>query len=417
MAKKSDVIVVSMDSPYPAEAAAVANGVVNAYLAEQSRQKQATGGEMLKSLEAEKAQLKSKRDAVLAAMVKTKQDGGVLSFRDDKGNIILDRTTSLSAALAAAEVTTMELRGQEAATKAALADPKRVPAFVESQQFKGHEFGDHEFDELRSQLAQSVLAMLSANTTEGPGHPGVQGIRTVVESLRQRVADKERSIADAQLISVSAQLSAAEEKERQLRDALRLQRDRALGLVPAAAEYERLDAEAAQLQKQSELLDARIAQVSVDHSVDAASPKPLNVRVLEWARAEERPVNPNKTLTLAAALMAGCVLGTGLALVRERRDGRLYEPGEIPLLLGTPVVAAVPRINARLSSVARGQLVHLDSHSPAAEAYRSARTALQLGAGATRGRSSWPPRRPATASRPPPATWPPPSRRPGTARC
>jgi capsular exopolysaccharide synthesis family protein len=50
-------------------------------------------------------------------------------------------------------------------------------------------------------------------------------------------------------------------------------------------------------------------------------------------------------------------------------------------MLGLPVVAMVPQINARLSSVARGQLVHLDARAPASEAYRLARTALHLGTG------------------------------------
>ena len=53
--------------------------------------------------------------------------------------------------------------------------------------------------------------------------------------------------------------------------------------------------------------------------------------------------------------------------------------GEIVPLLGVPVLAMVPRINTRLSSVARGQLVHLDARSPAAEAYRLIRTSLNLG--------------------------------------
>jgi capsular exopolysaccharide synthesis family protein len=49
-------------------------------------------------------------------------------------------------------------------------------------------------------------------------------------------------------------------------------------------------------------------------------------------------------------------------------------------LLGMPVIATVPRINNRLSSVARGQIVRLDARSPVAESYRSIRTSLNLGA-------------------------------------
>jgi capsular exopolysaccharide synthesis family protein len=44
------------------------------------------------------------------------------------------------------------------------------------------------------------------------------------------------------------------------------------------------------------------------------------------------------------------------------------------------VLAMVPRIKGKWSSAERGQLVQLDSRSPAAEAYRAIRTALHLGA-------------------------------------
>src|SRR5690606_38119079 len=139
--------------------------------------------------------------------------------------------------------------------------------------------------------------------------------------------------------------------------------------------YEKLDAEVARLQKQSELLDARIGELSMN-SVNAL---PLNVRVLERARIEDSPIRPKKALVLLASLMFGCLGGLGLAMAREWQDARLRQPEEIPAILGTPVVSVVPRINPRLSPVTRGQIVHLDARSPVAESYRSIRTSLKLG--------------------------------------
>jgi len=91
-------------------------------------------------------------------------------------------------------------------------------------------------------------------------------------------------------------------------------------------------------------------------------------------------VKPNKTLALGASLMLGWLVGIGLAMLREWQDVRLRSPDEVMSLLGTPILAQVPRINARLSSVARGQIVRLDARSAVAEAYRSIRTSLHLGA-------------------------------------
>jgi polysaccharide biosynthesis transport protein len=48
-------------------------------------------------------------------------------------------------------------------------------------------------------------------------------------------------------------------------------------------------------------------------------------------------------------------------------------------VLGVPVLAAIPRLSGRLSASARGRVVHLDTRSSAAEAFRSVRTWLDLG--------------------------------------
>jgi hypothetical protein len=123
-------------------------------------------------------------------------------------------------------------------------------------------------------------------------------------------------------------------------------------------------------------LDARIGEVNVND----VRGRPANVRVLEPARVAERPVKPKKAMVLGAGLLAGWVLGLGLALVGEWHEARLRSPREIVNVLGTPVVAAVPRISKRLSPVTRGQLVSLDVRSPVAEAYHSVRASLHLAA-------------------------------------
>ncbi len=110
VAKKSDVILVSMESPYPTEAAKIVNGVVDSYIAERSSRKQSTGLEMVRALEAEKQGLLRRRDAAMAAMQKYKRDNSVLSFGNDKANTALERTMTLSASLTTAEMATMELR-------------------------------------------------------------------------------------------------------------------------------------------------------------------------------------------------------------------------------------------------------------------------------------------------------------------
>ena len=373
--RRSDVINVSVESRYADEAALLADGVVNAYVAEQAQKAREVAREMVQTLRAEKEQLQAQREKAQAAMLSAQRDGGVPTFRDGKGNIVLGRLDALATALTAAETETIALKAEQESTLAAMDGGEAMRAFVEGLQFKGRDLGDREYDELRTQLVEQTSQLTAAMKVLGSKHPRVREIQSKVDYLKEQVARKEESIAESQLAAVTASLEAAQQKEAELRTALDEQKAKALEMSPAGAQYARLEGELLDLQRRCELIDNRIAELNVN-SIAAS---PYNVRVLQRAMVPEKPVKPNKALTLAAALLAGCVLGIGFAAVREWKDARLRAPEEIQPLLGIALVGIVPQINRRLSAVDRGQVVRLDSRSPVAEAYRSIRTTLHLG--------------------------------------
>jgi polysaccharide biosynthesis transport protein len=376
--RRSDIIEISMESAHPEEAAGLVNAVLESYMAEQARQRREAGQQMLAALEDEKQQVDARRDECVARMIEAQQRSGVMSFREDRGNTVLDRTVTLSDSLTSAELALFELQARQQAINEALADPAQRSAFVQAQLLKGRDSGDREYDELRGQLMQSMLALSTTMVFQGEGNKNVQGLQARLQSLRAQMQAKEELIAQAHLVELQTQLSAAAEQQRQVREALALQQGRAMALTPHAAEHARLAADVERLQKQSEQLANRIVEISVNNMKDV----PLGMRVLEPARVETKPIRPKKSLVLLAALMVGCISGIGMVMVREWQDVRLRSPDEIIALLGTPVVAMVPRINPRLSPVTRGQLVRLDARSPVAEAYRSVRTSLCLGSAA-----------------------------------
>ena len=373
--KRSDVINVSMESPDPQEAADIVEAVVAAYTAEQSQSARKTASGMVRVLQQEREQLVRQRAAAQEAMLAAQRERGEPTYRDGKGNIVLNRLDTLSNSLTAAEVNVIELKAQQEATLTAMGGPEELRAFVEGLQFRGRDLGDREYDELRSQVVQYEAQLKAMTGIQGPNHPRVRAIQSAINDLKRKVTAKEESIAESQLADVSSRLEAAEQKKAEISQALDAARKRALDLGPGEAAYAKLEAEVLELEKRGELLDRRIAEVNVN-SADAGG---LNVQVLQPAMVPDKPVKPNKALTLAAALLVGCVLGIGLATLREWQDARLRTADEIPALLGLPLLGAVPQINRSLSPADRGQVVRLDSRSPVAEAYRSIRTSLYLG--------------------------------------
>ena len=130
------------------------------------------------------------------------------------------------------------------------------------------------------------------------------------------------------------------------------------------------------MQKQCDVLDGRIQEVSVNNLNAGA----LDVEVLDPAHADEDPIRPKKSLTLAIALMAGLMLGTSVVMAQEWRDKRVRTPDEVAGLLELPIVGIVPRMPQHLSPPDRAKIVHEDSMSEVAEAYRGIRTTISFGA-------------------------------------
>lgn len=372
--KKDDVITVSFESPYPQEAVAVVKGIVDGYLYRLSRHKHLTGEEMVRILTTERAQLEQKREAGIESLVHFKAANGAVSFRDEKGNITLERLASLSTALTAAELATLDVRVQHDAAKAILADPEAISAYVEAQQMKGRDFGDKEFDDLRSQLEQYTLTLRTDLEVLGRNHVRSRAMLSAIDMLQEKIAAKEKSIAGARLAEMTVQLDAAESREKEIRTSLETQRQAALALNPKAAEYARLENDLDRMQKQCDVLDSRIQEVSVNNLSAGA----MNVEVFDPAHAEERPIRPKKTLSLGIALLAGLMLGTGFVMAQEWHDKRLRSPHDIAGVLEVPVLGSVPRMPHFLSISDRGQIVHFDSTAEAAESYRAVRTTIHF---------------------------------------
>jgi uncharacterized protein involved in exopolysaccharide biosynthesis len=72
-----------------------------------------------------------------------------------------------------------------------------------------------------------------------------------------------------------------------------------------------------------------------------------NVRVVEEAVVPGAPVKPHKRWNLMAAVVAGLVLGIGLAVVIDHFDTRIKTPEDVERLFGLPVIGVVPAFGDR----------------------------------------------------------------------
>ncbi len=119
-----------------------------------------------------------------------------------------------------------------------------------------------------------------------------------------------------------------------------------------------------------------------------------NISVAEIAIPPESPVSPRRLTTVMGALFLSTLFGMGLALFLEYLDDTIRTTEEIETYLGLPALAAIPQIDSlpskrKLLLVGANEegtaanptselLIHNDSRSSLAEAYRQLRTSILL---------------------------------------
>lgn len=118
-----------------------------------------------------------------------------------------------------------------------------------------------------------------------------------------------------------------------------------------------------------------------------------NIGVAEIAIPPEIPIAPRRLTTVLGVLFLSTLFGMGLALFLEYLDDTIRTTEEIETYLGLPALAAIPRIDSlpgkrKLLLVGANEegganptndlLIHNDSRSSLAEAYRQLRTSILL---------------------------------------
>ena len=374
LGKADDIITVTMESPYPKEAAVIVNAVVESYIAYQSRRQRNTAAEILKILQREKVRRDAELRQRFQAAMEFKRRNEIISFGSDDSNIILQRLATLSDALTRAELALMEAKARHEAARVLLADPRKM-LHLRDKLLAGEGTSSVEaqaLEEERNRLKLELTALRQQCTDD---HPAVQTIKLKLKQLDEQELQRAQALAKARLGWLEQQVAAAQARVDDLKKSFAAQRKLAQELNSKAVEYAMLEAERQRAERICEILDNRIKEIDITDDAGA-----LNISLLESARASEVPCKPRKAQAMGIALSLGVLLGVGLALIGEWMDHRLRSAEEISEALGLPVLGVVPQLSGRkgLSSVAR--IADLEPSSQAAEAYRTVRTAVYFGA-------------------------------------
>jgi capsular exopolysaccharide synthesis family protein len=135
------------------------------------------------------------------------------------------------------------------------------------------------------------------------------------------------------------------------------------------------DAEPGSVEEQeAQLISSQIAVLTGEYAQVTTETNPGEV--IFDASPPPRPSSPRHVINLAMGLLLGVFLAIVLAFVRDRTDERITGRSDFELLVDAPVLATIPHATGLVKDDGPWLVTERQPRSPAAEAYRTLRTAV-----------------------------------------
>jgi succinoglycan biosynthesis transport protein ExoP len=373
VAKGTDLVKISARSEHPEEPAALVNAVVQAYLRWHAANKQIGVADLFKDLNAQLdnrlRELQAKRKDRL--LFEQRHPEAVESFR---GGVVSKTLELLRQDLATARLEAIQQDSYQKGLLRFEAEPTKFRQYVQNQRPANAVVPeDAERTALATALYQAQLQIdeiLAGRTTRGMDTKVIKNKQAQIE---KRIAELDKEFVQRHIALAQAASEEAAAREQELTKMYEAELVKVQNLGGLDAEYAFITSECTLMENLCSGLMTQISNLDLNARLEGP-----NTYVLERAMPATEPVWPRPMMVLALGLVAGLMMGFGLAFLWDWRDQSVRSADEVTALLGVPVLGAVPSMSRR-RLMARGQRLRFDATSRESEAYRSIRTFLFLG--------------------------------------
>jgi uncharacterized protein involved in exopolysaccharide biosynthesis/Mrp family chromosome partitioning ATPase len=336
--KRSDkafVVDVFVSSDDRAKSVRIADAIAQAYLDDQSKTRAGASGRAAASLGGRLDALRSSVQRAEDRVVKYKEQHKILAA----GGVLVNeqQLSEMTVQLAAARGKTAEARARHEQITSARrsgvasgATPEAVLSLTIGQ--------------LRGQYAEVARQRAELGAVVGPRHPSIATLDAQLQGAQKMINEELSRIADA----ARSALERAQANEQTLEANLEALKQSAVTTNQASVQLRELEREVEASRAVYQAFLVRARETSEQQSIDNT-----NARVISRATPPRDKSWPPRMLLLAVAIMAGLGIGTGVGLMREYLDERVYSREVLHELTGVPVLAVLPRFSP---SARRGML-------------------------------------------------------------
>jgi capsular exopolysaccharide synthesis family protein len=368
---KDDIINVYLELADAQDAAQIVNSVVEAYISRYAENRRSDTVEILNILRAEKQRRDTELEERRQALSDFRKQHTALAIQVDNENVITRRFAALAQELNQSEIELLEARARYNKVKAMYDKPSERLYLLEAA--SKERVGMRDMD-LENQVRQIEQVLTTERAQWGEGHPKVRLLREQYVKLQKMLKDQQLAIVVAYVNDLRQTYEVLEHKRNELKASYDRQFKMATDVSSQALELNTLQDALDRTERLCDILDERIKEVNLTEEVGA-----MNVSILEPALVSTLPSYPVRSRFLASGLLAGGLIGFGLAWLRDLLDHRLKSVEEIASVLQLPVLGALPHFGDKQEKSQTGRLVALTPRSVAAESVRTLRTALHFG--------------------------------------
>jgi succinoglycan biosynthesis transport protein ExoP len=316
--RESSVVEISFKGADPAFAAAVANAFADEYEKITVQLKTQPAKKASSYFNEQTKQLRDSLEAAQARLSKYQQEKGIVSLDNNRVDVELSRLNELSGQLVQAQAAAMEGNSRQAAAGSALTSPDVANNALIQQ--------------MRANLATAEGKFADTSQRYGKNHPQYLAAQAELGKVRGELNAALGTVSRS--VGANAQVLRARESE--LREAVAQQKTKVLELNRARDELGVLLKDLDSAQRAFDAASQRFSQTRIE-----AQSEQSDISLLNPAVAPTEPSGPRVLLNTLIGILAGTVLGVGLALLLELLNRPVRSPSDVKDMLGIPVLGTI----------------------------------------------------------------------------
>jgi capsular exopolysaccharide synthesis family protein len=363
--KDSRVVRVRYENPDPDLAALVANTFAEAYIAENLAVKVSTTRSASDWLEQQLADLEAKLAKSGQALFDFKKQHDILSTSwEDRQSMVSQRLTAINDALTKARIQKAQLGARNDAIQALNEQLDNGVEVAESLQPVAE---SQTIQQLKLRYLEASAECAEVRERYLEHHPKAEGCQGKVAAAREVLRHEIRTVLSA----AQKEYQEVTQTERKLLVLYNDTKSDAFNFNQHERDYTELKRAFDNNQRLYDMVLKRLKDTGMTGLLQTS-----NVRILDRARANVKPVRPKVQQNIVLAVLLGLLGGIALAFAAEYLDASITSQDQIEEKLGLTFLGIVPRIEKGKDGTAQDLAVYAQPKSAVAECLRSVRTNL-----------------------------------------